>query len=184
MPASSCAVSCCTHSQAAFSASGTMACSRTVTGPIGSGSAASFSRLCRHCRTRIPAGIVTSLVRRQIRMPARVVAVGWWSLRPSRADRPTRCVPCVQRCSTVHEEMPVMRALTLAWNVRPCRRLDPARVAPQEPENSPSSRSVQTGSRVLGPASESWIPSPAPRSASIFGPRPASTRSAAGAQSP
>ena len=28
-----------------------------------------------------------------------------------------------------------MRALTLAWNVRPCRRLDPARVTPQKPEN-------------------------------------------------
>ena len=69
--------SCCTRSQVAFSASGTMACSRTVTGPIGSGSAASFSRLCRRCRTLIPAGIVTSLVRRQIRIPARVVAVGW-----------------------------------------------------------------------------------------------------------
>ena len=73
----SCAVSCCTRSQVAFSASGTMACSRTVTGPIGCGSAASFSRLCRRCRTLIPAGIVTSLVRRQIRIPARVVAVGW-----------------------------------------------------------------------------------------------------------
>ncbi len=77
-----------------------------------------------------------------------------------------------------------MRALTLAWNVRPCRRLDPARVTPQKPENRPCSRSVKTGSRVLGPAWESWIPSPPPRSASIFALRPASMRSDAGAQSP
>ena len=77
-----------------------------------------------------------------------------------------------------------MRALTLAWNVRPCRWLDPARVTPQKTENRPCFPSVRTGSRVLGPALESWIPSPPPRGASIPALQPASMRSDAGAQSP
>ena len=86
--------------------------------------------------------------------------------------------------STVHEEMPVMRALTLAWGAWPCQWPDPVRVNPQEPEYRTRAPSVKTGAIAPGPASESWSPSYPSQSASIVGLRPAPTRSDAGAQSP